>query len=360
MKKMGKSKLIVFAIHRPYRAPNEKYRWMQYASYIEQYFDVEYLFLINENDDQILFQSNNYLLKSWVFIKTFIKRCWQIKKMKEADVVIIYRELHWFHFPLWLKWIKNKVKKIVFDFDDAIFLNTSNVFVNIIKQPYHKTIHFIKNSDVTIAGNTYLLNFSKKYNSQSILIPTIVDTTYFIPLHPLRHQQNKVVIGWMGSHSTLSHLLNIVPILKLIQKKYPFVEYKFVAKKMFIPELNVICEDWNKDTEVEVLNTFDIGIMPLPNDEWSKGKCGLKLLTYLSCEIPCVASDVGVNAEIIYKTNGGYVVSDDQQWIGRLSQLITNEELRKQLGKSGRKGVIQHYSVEKWKSEFLKTLMIEK
>ncbi len=307
---MKKYKLVVFAIHRPNRAPNERYRWYQFYPHIQGKYEIEYLYLLNESDDYILFYSKNYLLKLSVFIKTFIKRTQQILSLKNADVIIIYRELHWLHFPYWIKKIKKKTQTLIFDFDDAIFLKTANPLTHLIKQPYSKTIHFIQNADIVITGNNYLKDFSLKHNTHTITIPTVVDTDYFVPLHHLRHQENQLIIGWMGSHSTLAHLLSITDVLKEIKKKYPFVEYKIIAKKMFIHELNLYSENWDKDKEIEALNTFDIGIMPLPNDEWSKGKCGLKILSYLSCEIPCIANNIGANIEIIEKTNGGILVND--------------------------------------------------
>lgn len=350
-------KISVFAIHRPYRAPNEKYRWMQFYPFIQDKYQVEYLYLLNEKQDKILFHSKNHLLKIWIYLFTFFKRTYQIISLKPTDTIIIYRELHWFHCPLWTSILKIKSKKIIYDFDDAIFLPHSNVLYNIVRQPSNKFIHFVKKANIVIAGNDYLNAHSSKYNANSIVIPTVVDTTYFVPIHSKRHQKDKVVIGWMGSHSTLSHLLHIIEVLKNIQTSYPFVEFKFVATKTFIPELSIYTENWNLHTEVDTLNTFDIGIMPLPDDEWSKGKCGLKILTYMACEIPCIASRVGVNPQIIEKTKGGILASHPDEWINALSELIENKEKRIAIGKAGRIGVEKYYSVKQWKDTFLNTLL---
>ncbi|GIV26746.1 MAG: glycosyl transferase [Bacteroidia bacterium] len=353
---MKKNKLVVFGIHRPNRAPNERYRWFQYERQVHKHFDVMYYYLINERFDKILFHSKNILLKFFVLILTFIKRTKQIVFLNKTDVILIYRELHWFHCPFWMWILKFKAKKIIFDFDDAIFLPSGKGIVNTLKQPYSKTIHFIKNSDGVIVGNEYLRQFALKYNSKVVLVPTTVDTNYFIPKE-IKNKENKITIGWMGSHSTIPHLLSIVSVLKKIQQKYSHVELKFIATKTFISELNLFIEDWEKEQEVDILNSFDIGIMPLPDDDWSKGKCGLKMLTYLSCAVPCVASNVGVNAEIIEKTKGGFVVNSESDWIEKLSILIENEELRKQLGKQGREGVEKYYSVKVWQDIFVQILL---
>lgn len=353
---MRNHKITVFAIHRPFRAPNEKYRWMQFANHLPPKWQTEYLYLLNECDDKVLLQSKNILLKVFIFIKTFFKRLWQIITLKNTDTIIIYRELHWFHCPLLTYILKKKCRHLVYDFDDAIFLPIQNPFIHLIKQPSAKTKHFIKKAHVTIVGNHYLQSFAEQYSQKVILIPTVVDTNYFIPLHHLRHKPHKITIGWMGSHSTIPHLLSIAEVLNTLREKYPIVELKVVGKKMYLPELKIYTEEWKLENEVTTLNTFDIGIMPLPNDEWSKGKCGLKMLTYLACEIPCIASNIGVSAEIIEKTKGGLLANNPQEWLNALSTLIENKEKRIQLGRQGRIGVIKHYSVERWKNIFINAL----
>ncbi len=353
---MIKNKFAVFGIHRPFRAPNERYRWFQYEPFVREYGEVNYFYLVNSFLDKILFQSSNNILKFFVLCFTFLKRTYQILFLKKVDVILIYRELHWFHCPLWMWILRRKAKKIIFDFDDAIFLSSEKGVVNVLKRPYSKTVHFIKHSDTVLVGNDYLKQFVLKYNQNVVCIPTVVDTDYFMPKNN-KQKTNKVIVGWMGSHSTILHLLSIVKVLKKIQQKYNNVEFRFVATKKYIPELAVSIEEWQKEKEVDILNSFDIGIMPLPDEEWSKGKCGLKMLTYLSCAVPCVSSNVGVNPEIIEKTKGGLIANTESEWITQLSILIENEELRKSLGKQGREGVENYYSLKMWKKIFVQSIL---
>lgn len=352
-------KLAVFAIHRPFRAPNERYRFEQYKNYLyEKNININYFYILNDKEDAILFYSKNYFLKIFIYLKTYFKRWWQIITLKKSHTILIYRELHWFgfHTKLWMHLLKLKSKKIIFDFDDAIWIESTSTVQNIIKKPSHKTPVYIKQSNTIIAGNKYLCNYAQSYNSNCIIIPTVIDTDYFIPIPHIKNQQQNITIGWMGSHSTVAHLKQLIPVLKQIQHKYPNIKFKFIGKKEFLPELNVYIEDWNKNTEIQTLNSFDIGIMPLPNDEWSKGKCGLKLLTYMACEIPCIASNIGVNKEIIEKTSGGLLCNNEQDWLHNLSLLIQNPELRQQLGAQGRKNVEKYYSLKAWKEKFFNTL----
>ncbi|GIV29028.1 MAG: glycosyl transferase [Bacteroidia bacterium] len=357
--KKKKIKIAVFAIHRPLRAPNERYRWFQYEKFLRQHeATADYFYIVDEHDDQILFHSKNIFLKLFVYIKTFFVRLKQIKNLNHYDSIIIYRELHWFRFLtqyLLIK-LKQKTHHLVFDFDDAIWLPYKNTIINCIKQPEKKTILHLRLSHTILAGNAYLADFALQHNSNTHILPTIVDTEYFRPLPKVNTSATTVCIGWMGSHSTVQHLKTIIPVLKKIKQKYPDVIFKFVGNNDYIPEIDIYIEKWNKENEIETINAFDIGIMPLPNDEWSKGKCGLKILTYLACGIPCVASDVGINKEIIEKTNGGFCCSTEDEWIEKLSLLIENKSLRIQLGQQGRTGIEKYYSINVWKDKFFQTI----
>ncbi|GAB4202962.1 MAG: hypothetical protein Fur0023_09410 [Bacteroidia bacterium] len=358
--KKTKIKIAVFAIHRPLRSPNERYRWHQYEKFLLQNnISADYYYIVNAHDDHILFHSKNFIAKIFIYIKTFFKRWQQIQHLSSYDAIFIYRELHWFGLftQTLLKKIRKKTPLIIFDFDDAVWINSRNPLINLIKKPRKKTIAFIQHADKVIAGNAYLAAFAQQYNPHTQIIPTVVDTDYFKPLPDYKHPHSSVTIGWMGSHSTLNHLKTIIPVLKKIKTQYPQVTFRFVGKKEYIPELDTYVEDWNKEKEVEILNSFDIGIMPLPDDEWSKGKCGLKLLTYLACEVPAIASNVGVNKEIIEKSNGGYCCSNENEWTEKLSLLIENSSLRTQLGQQGRKNIEKYYSLNAWKEVFLNTII---
>ncbi len=351
-----KKRILILAIHRFNRAPNEKFRIAQYFKYASEYdVEFEYKYIINEWQDNALFQSNNFILKMVAIISSYFKRLFQIVFMKKYHAVIILRELHYIDSKLLLYCLRIKNIPIIYDFDDSIWLNTNNnPLIKILKNQYHKTIRHIQFANVIIAGNEYLANFAKKYNNNIIVIPTVVDTDYYQPNN--KTIADKIILGWMGSHTTLEHFKQVIPVLNRLKEKYSNIEITAIADESYIPELNLKVKKWNNKMEINDLNSFDIGIMPLPNDEWSKGKCGLKALTYMSCGVPCVISDIGVNQEIITKTKGGYSVKNDEEWIEQLSLLIENTSLRKELGSAGREGVLKYYSVQAYKQKFFDTI----
>ena len=284
----------------------------------------------------------------------FARRIYILPISLSYDFILIHREASPIGPPIF-EWLLAKIfqKKIIFDFDDAIwFENTSqsNKLATLIKFP-QKVRMICSWSYKVSAGNTYLGQFASQYCNQVVVNPTTIDTEQ---LHkPQPYKNDKVVVGWTGTHSTLKYLNEIANVLNSLLAELDF-EILIIADKKpedlgfehkFLP--------WNKLTEIEDLNQIDIGIMPLSNDKWSKGKCGFKALQYMALEKPVVASPVGVNTEIIENEITGFLCTNRNEWISALKALIANEALRKEIGKKGRKTVIERYSVLSNRQNFL-------
>ncbi|MCZ8286466.1 MAG: glycosyltransferase family 4 protein, partial [Bacteroidia bacterium] len=168
----------------------------------------------------------------------------------------------------------------------------------------------------------------------------------------------KIVIGWSGSISTIKHFEMIVPVLKKIESKYPGkTEIHVIGQGSYThPDVEIVSKAWSALTEVENLQAFDIGIMPLPDDEWVKGKCGLKGLSYMACGVATVMSPVGVNADIIQHQANGLLAATEAEWFDALAYLIENPAIRERLGAAGRQTVVEKYSVEANKHKYLGVL----
>ena len=208
--------------------------------------------------------------------------------------------------------------------------------------------------NMVFVGNTFLADYAKKYNNNVKVVPTTIDTDYYTP-KKLNHNKNKICIGWTGSLTTIKHLNTALPVLKALKDKYQEqIYFKLIAD---VPLINNLVEfkfcKWSKNQEVEDLSEIDIGIMPLPNDEWSKGKCGFKGLQYMALGIPAVMSPVGVNTEIIQDEVNGFLADKEDEWITKLSKLIESAHLREQLGEAGRKTVLERYSFHSQKDRYI-------
>lgn len=340
-------RILFIASHRFDRAPGQRFRFEQYMSYFEENgFQCELSYLIDAEDDKVFYQPGNVFKKFLILRKGYQIRKNDLKRIDDFDVVFVFREALMTRSTKIERALKDQGAKVIFDFDDAIWLldvSQHNRMFSFAKNP-EKTSKLIALADRVIAGNKYLANYAKRFNSDVTIIPTTVDTDRFRTKRTER--SGPLTIGWTGSLTTVAHLKLALPTLKRIKEAYPSVHFRFIGDDGFRPDLDD-CEvlPWRADSEVDDLDQIDIGIMPLPDDEWAKGKCGLKGLTYMALEIPTIMSPVGVNAEIIEHGVNGMLASSNKEWFTCLSRLVEDEALRQQLGKAGRQTVVDHYSV---------------
>ncbi|HEX5171543.1 MAG TPA: glycosyltransferase family 4 protein [Cyclobacteriaceae bacterium] len=288
-----------------------------------------------------------------------IRRPLDLFSTLKADFVFIHREALPLGPPL-MEWFIAKVlkKKIIYDFDDAIWLTDKmeESFLDRTIRWRGKVASVCKWSYRISCGNEYLRQYGIQFNSRSLLNPTTIDSEnqHNRELYAVQKDKNRIVIGWTGSHSTLKYLYLLESILQQIQNTFPQVDVLVIADK--IPSMNLprlMYKPWSKESEIRDLMQLHIGVMPLPDDEWSKGKCGFKALQYMALEIPAVASPVGVNKEIIRHEVDGYLCSSDEEWVSVLGKLIKSSSLRAEIGKAGRQTVIERYSVSSNSDNFL-------
>jgi len=359
-------KILIIADHRLNRSPSQRYRFEQYLDYFKsQGFDWELSEIITENDDKVFYAPGNYMAKAWILLKSIFIRFQDLQRAKSFDIIFIQREALLLGSSYFEKQFFKK-HKVIFDFDDSIWLLDTS--------PENKKFEFLKNPDKTkiniahahavIAGNQFLANYAKQFNKNTIVIPTTIDTEFHIPKPELRGfdsaqpDKEKIVIGWSGSISTIKHFEMAISALKQIQTQHPNkIEIHVIGQGSYShPKINVISKNWSSKTEVDDLNCFDIGIMPLPNDEWVKGKCGLKGLSYMACGIATIMSNVGVNSDIIEHGKNGFLAETEQEWVNCLSLLIENNDLRHKIGQAGRETVVKNYSVNAHKDNYVSVL----
>ncbi|GAC1384007.1 MAG: hypothetical protein NVSMB45_11760 [Ginsengibacter sp.] len=312
------------------------------------------LYLLNEKDDPIFYSTGNTFGKIRIAIKCFCKRLFQAITNR-ADIVFIHREAFITGSTLFERLFKMR-SRIIYDFDDSIWIKTvspGNKKFSFLKNG-NKIKHLISMADTVVAGNEYLHNYASKFNKNVVIIPTTVDTTLFKP--GLKQNKSTTCIGWSGSFTTLPHFETVIPALTQIKEKYgDLVNFKIISNGNYKNELlNIKETKWSLQTELKELDEIDIGIMPLPDDEWCRGKCGLKGLVFMSKSIPSVMSPVGVNELIIDNEKNGLLASTINDWIRALSMLIDSEDLRKKIGEKGRETVLNEYSVIANREKYLR------
>ena len=272
-----------------------------------------------------------------------------------ADYIFIHREATPLGPPIF-EWIVTKMlgKRVIYDFDDAIWLPNTSVENRIIAAlKFHGKARALCRWSWRIScGNQFLCEFAQAYNQNIILNPTTIDTHYMNPVQV--RDRDIITVGWTGSHSTIKYLDLVVPAIKELEKQYAF---RFLVISDKDPELELESfefKKWNKRSEISDLHQFDIGLMPLMDDEWALGKCGFKALQYMAVGIPALVSPVGVNKNIVTHGEQGYHCTNSDQWRDYISQLLTQVELRKEMGSKGRQKVINDYSVESNSSNFMR------
>lgn len=353
-------KILFIASHRLGRSPGQRFRWEQYLPYLrENGFQCDFEYMISPEDDKAFYAPGNFINKALIFLRCWIKRFRDTIKARRYDVVFIQREAFMTGSIFFEKRFKKTGAKIVFDFDDSIWLQNvseANRLFAFLKNA-SKTSRLIEMSDVVIAGNEYLAQYARQFNQNVEIVPTTIDTNEYKPLRNA-DPSAKITIGWSGSITTIQHFKFSLPFLAKIKEKYgDRVAIKVIGDGNYVNDaLGIKGLPWKKETELSDLNSFDIGIMPLPDDEWAKGKCGLKGLQYMALEIPTIMSPVGVNTTIIHDGGNGFLAATDEDWINKASMLIDDSELRMKMGKAGRQTVIDHYSIDSQKENYLRII----
>jgi glycosyltransferase involved in cell wall biosynthesis len=294
-----------------------------------------------------------------VFVDSWKRRQHDIMRASKYDIIFVQREAFMTPSIRFEKSFAKSGAKVIFDFDDAIWkldISDGNKMFKWLKDPA-KIPKIISHSHHVIAGNPYLGDYASQFNKNVTVIPTTIDTDYHLRKTEYRDKE-KICIGWTGSLTTIKHFRLAENILKKLKLKYgEKISFKVIGEKSYRnEELGIIGIAWNRKTEISELEDIDIGIMPLEDDEWSKGKCGFKGLQYMAMEIPAVLANVGVNTEIIQHGENGFIAKNEEEWFELLSQLIDSFELRKKLGKAGRKTIEEKYSVESQKERYLEVV----
>jgi glycosyltransferase involved in cell wall biosynthesis len=352
-------RILFVAAHRPDRSPSQRFRFEQYIEFLKQNgFECDFSWLVSPTDDEFLYKHGNYFRKFLFLQKSYKIRNHDLKNAVGYDIIFVQREALMFRSVRFEKAF-SKYSKLVFDFDDAIWLmdvSEGNKHWKWLKNPA-KTSQIIGLADMVFAGNRYLADYAEQFNHHVRIIPTTIDTLYHRK-YASTTTKDKICIGWSGSITTIKHFKMAETFLMKIKEKFgEGVYFKLIGEDTYQNEaLGLKGVKWRAQNEIEELSEFDIGIMPLPHDEWAKGKCGFKGLQYMAMEIPAVMSMVGVNIEIIDDGVNGFLASNDEEWVDKLSQLIESETLRKKLGAEGRKTVLEKYSVESNKYKYLEYL----
>jgi len=350
-------RILILAIRAPNQTPSQRFRFEQYLGALERRgAKLDFSWLMDDRDARVLYSPGNVARKAALAMRSVAQRLAETVKFRRYDAVFVQRQAMLVGGAVIERLAKASGAKLIYDFDDAIWINDAS--------SYNRRFSWLKNTakvpriiemaDLVIAGNGYLADYARGFNSNVAVIPTTIDTDVYIPRAAGSRNGDAVCIGWSGSFSTIGHLKTALPVLRRLREKYGRrVRFRVIGDAGYRnEELEIVEVPWRAETEVQDLYDLDIGLMPLPDDEWSRGKCGCKGLQYMALSIPAVMSPVGANREIIQPGKNGFLPATEDEWVETLSSLIESPALRAEIGEAGRRRVEESYSVNAWRDRF--------
>lgn len=350
---------VLFLPRYPIDGASSRYRVYQYLPYLKSgdiSFDVE-PFMSSEMY-KLMMGPHKVPQKLFHLTKASIRRISIARKAKEYDLVFLQRECLPFGPPWIERYLKKQRIKTLFDYDDALFIfkgNTHNRFVDKFKRP-DKYLEIFSLVDTVLAGNDWLRDRAARYCANSRTFEVAENLERYTS-RPQEQSVEVLTIGWLGSPSTEKYLKLIEPALRNICARYSHVKLKVIGGGAFRAEgIPVEHVPWSLETEVQHLHSFDIGIMPLPLEDWSKGKSGGKARTYMAVGLPVVATKIGYNCELIKGRETGFLVQSETEWVAVLSRLIEDAALRRKVGDAARTYVEAHFDLKKLGPEFVEIL----
>ncbi len=353
-----KSMTILTLTKYSYEGPSSRYRFYNYKECFKK--DGIYM-IIKPLFNSSYFKASNKIKKISIVSIVYIFRFLTILKLltfekKRYDLVLIEYEV-FPYFPAVFEYLlKKRGIRYIVDYDDAIFHRYDlhdNFFIRAILK--NKIAHVMRYADFVIVCNEYLRSYANNYSQNIYMIPTVVLLDrYKQKMKTLSKKDSKTfTIGWIGSRTTSVYVVDILPVFERFVKKYKNVQFNLVGfdKTLLsqdeLEKYHINTISWKEEKEIEEILSFDVGIMPLRDNAWSKGKCGFKLIQYMSCAKPVIASPVGINTKIVKDSINGFLVSSIDEWFEAFEKLYLNEKLRVSMGKSGFEIVKSDFSYER-------------
>jgi len=334
-------RLLGFALY-GVQAASTRYRLEQYIPGLAHLgIDLQVHHLLGDDYLRRSFAGNP---PSWPYLlQSGIARVADLRRQKNFDAGILYCEL----FPLMPGWAEQALLRepYIYDFDDAFYLKYRSGRLSALRPILGNKFDTVMQGAAAItAGNSTLAAYARVHNSQTHLLPTVVDTGRYKILSRAANPQ--FTVGWIGSPSTAPYLAELVGPLAIVAREGSVRLVVIGGKAPQISGVTVEEVAWREEDEVTQLNGFDVGVMPLPDDDWARGKCAFKLIQYMACGVPVIASRVGANVDVV-TADCGVLVASELEWVEALRLLRDRPGLRQAMGEAARSRVEEEYSLSR-------------
>jgi len=333
-------KVLGLSLYGPLAA-STRYRLEQYIPGLSEYgIGLQIHHLLGDEYLRCRFRGRKLPLAT--LIQASYNRLSLLLREQEFDTVILYAEL----FPFMPGWLERQLikKPYIYDFDDAFYLKYRRGRMRLASSLLGTKFDTVMSgAAVVMAGSHILADYSRQHNSNTHYFPTVVDTEHYLPRTDSRGSQ-VFTVGWIGSPTTVRHLSKLVKPLSMLGREGSVRFIVIGGKAPSVPDVDVIEIAWNEQTEIDLINSFDVGVMPLHDDAFTRGKCAFKLIQYMACTVPVVASPVGANIDVV-TSEVGVLAATSQEWLDALRRLRDHPNIRADMGCAGRERVLQRYSL---------------
>ncbi len=350
-----KKKVLVICPHPVGYAPGQRLKYEQYFSIFEKHgYEITVSPFMSEAFQNIVYKKGRFLKKIFWTILGLVRRVGDLFRLKQYDIVYVFLWVSPFGPAIFEKLTCKIARKVVYDIDDLVFLTPAskpNPFVHLLRSRSNY-ITMMKEADHVITCTPYLTDFAKKYNSNITDISSTINTTAYLP-RTNYDQDGPMIIGWSGSYSTARYLHLLDNVFTELAKTHNFKLLVMGDESFQLDGVNVEARAWKEEYEIDVIRSFDIGVYPLPDEEWVYGKSGLKALQYMSVGVPTVATAIGTIFRIIRDGENGFLVKNEEEWKHTLSGLMQDAELRRRIGQKAVDTVERDYSVNANKDRYL-------
>lgn len=338
---------VLFLTRYPIEGASSRYRVFQYLPHLEKLgVEVEVQSFMDAPMYHLSQGPGRTVAKIVAALKATARRLWVLRKWQHYDALYLQRELLPFGGLALERWLKRRGVVLLFDYDDALFIKKPSRYnwLATALRSGDKTRELFRLVDCVVAGNSWLRDAALKSGARRAVVLEVAEDTVRIPMHASHTNDSNVTIGWLGSPSTVKYLRLIEPVLQNLAKKYPWIQWEIMGGNDFqMDGVDWKISKWSLEGELKALARFDIGLMPLPSEDWARGKSGGKARTYMAAGIVPVVSAIGYNLELIRHGETGFLCETLKDWDSALVNAIENASLRQRIGLSARADVQQRF-----------------
>ncbi len=338
---------VLFLTRYPVEGASSRYRVFQYLKHLEALgVQAEVQSFMDTSMYHLSLAPGHTGAKIWATVRATVRRLWALRKWRRYDALYLQRELLPFGPPLIEGALKKRGAVLFFDYDDALFIKKASRYNRLATalRSGDKTRDLFQLVDCVVAGNNWLRDAAIAEGAKRAVTLEVAEDTTRIPMHATHSNDTPVTIGWLGSPSTVKYLRFIEPVLQEVATRYPHVRWEIMGGNDFrMDGVDWRLKDWSLEGELAALARFDIGLMPLPPEDWAKGKSGGKARTYMAAGVVPVVADIGYNRELIRHAETGFLCATPKDWDTHLARAIEDAALRQRIASAARAEVEQRF-----------------